>query len=182
MCLLQKNKQKKTTCQLLRCSSSSTFITETGWTAIVAAAQLSGVSFKFLIWYQPFARSVEFREDANAEPKTMPCLSTVTLLFRVQNLWLRCSKNIGEGRFQRCYVAKLCLLMEPRSHPSLCSSPRCSVSVVQASRISSFFMPWCYCLEDILHSPLPPVFRSPSNIHACSILGLKIQFPPLFLC
>lgn len=56
--------------------------------------------------------------------------------------------------------------------------PRCSVSAVQASQIGSFFMLWCYCLEDILHSPLPPVFRSPSNIHVCSILGLKIQPPP----
>lgn len=175
MFLLQKKTEKKLFIYL--------FITETGRTAIVAAAQLSGVSFKFLIWYRPFARSVKFREDANAEPKTMPCLSTLTLLFHVENLWLRRSKNIGEGRFQRCYVAKLCLLMEPRSHPSLCSCLAAPSPSSRRPRSALFFMLWCYCLEDILRSPLPPVFRSPSNIHACSILGLKIQFPPPpFLC
>lgn len=108
----------------------------------------------------------------------MPCLSTLTLLFHVENLWLRRSKNIGEGRFQRCYVAKLCLLMEPRSHPSLCSCLAAPSPSSRRPRSALFFMLWCYCLEDILRSPLPPVFRSPSNIHACSILGLKIQFPP----
>lgn len=67
------------------------------------------------------------------------------------------------------------------SYPSMFFSPSPFVSNFKHSKLAllvKFFLHCPYCVESII---APPIFRYQSNINACSILGLKIQFSPI-LC